>query len=132
MRIHNLTDIYREQNPTKREFTYVDKTGNIVSSRLDYFIVDQEAATHTPKSAIEPITHPSDHSEITITVDFDKIMRGPGFLKFNNSHLENEYFKKIIRNELLLLVNENKTYLVDLHKLGPEVLQGIELKLNPH
>ena len=47
----------------------MDKTGNRVSSRLDYFIVDQEAATRTTKSAIEPITHPYDHSEITITVD---------------------------------------------------------------
>ena len=79
MRTLNLTDIYREQNPTKREFTSMDKTGIRVSSRMDYFIVDQEAATHTKKSAIEPITHPFDHSKITITVDFDKIMREPGF-----------------------------------------------------
>ena len=91
MRTHNLSDIYREQNPTKREFTYKAKTGNKISSRLDYFIVDQEAAINTTKAAIEPIADPFDHSEITITVDFDKIMRGPGFWKFNNSHLENTY-----------------------------------------
>ena len=72
----------------------MDKTGTRVSSRLDYFLVDQEAATYTTKSTIEPITHPFDHSEITITVDLDKVMRGPGFWKFNSSHLENEYFKK--------------------------------------
>ena len=81
MRTNDLTDIYREQNPTKREFTYMDRTGNRVSSRLDYFIVDQEAATHTTKSTIEPIAHPFDHSEITIIVDFDKVMRSPGFWK---------------------------------------------------
>ena len=96
MRTHNLSDIYREQNPTKREFTYKAKTGNTISSRLDYFIVDQEAAINTTKAAIEPIADPFDHSEITITVDFDKIMRGPGFWKFNNSHLENTYFKQMI------------------------------------
>ena len=70
-------------------FTYKDKPGNNVSSRLDYFIVDQEAAINTTKAAIEPITDPFDPSEIKITVDFDKIMRGPGFWKLNNSHLEN-------------------------------------------
>ena len=115
----------------------MDKTGTRVSSRLDYFLVNQEAATYTTKSTIEPITHPFDHSEITITVDFDKVMRGPGFWKFNSSHLENEYFKVMIRHELLHLVNENKNEreqkdLVDLHKLNPEELQRIKLNLNPH
>ena len=137
MRTHNLVDIYREQNPTKREFTYKDKTGNNTSSRLDYFIVDQEVAINTTKADIEPITDPYDHSEITITVDFDKIMRGPGFWKLNNSHLENEYLKKMIRNELLHLVNENQTdeegkTLTDLIALSPKDLQKIGLKLNPH
>ena len=130
--------IYTEnKTQQQREFTYTDKTGTRVSSRLDYFLVDQEAATYTTKSTKEPITHPFDHSEITITVDFDKVMRGPGFWKLNNPHLENEYFKKMIRNELLHLVNENKHEReqkdqVDLHKLSPEELQGIKLKLNPH
>ena len=137
MRTHALSDVYREQNPTTTEFTYKDKTGTRVSSRLDYFLVDQEAATYTTKTTIKPITHPFDHSEITITVDFDKVMRGPGFWKFNNSHLENEYFKKMIRHELLHLVNENKKEgehknLADLHKLNPEELQGIKLNINPH
>ena len=68
MRTHNLSDIYREQNPTKREFIYKDKTGNNVSSRLDFFIVDQEVAINTTKAAIEPITDPFDHSEITMNI----------------------------------------------------------------
>ena len=58
MRTHNLSDVYREQNPTKREFTYKDNSGNNVSSRLDYFIVDQEAAINTIKATIEPIQTP--------------------------------------------------------------------------
>ena len=137
MRTHNLSDVYREQNPTKREFTYKDNSGNNVSSRLDYFIVDQEAAINTIKATIEPITDPFDHSEITITVDFDKIMRGPGFWKLNNSHLENEFFKRMIRYELLHLVNENQSddeqkSLIELDALNPEERQKVKLKLNPH
>ena len=43
----------------------------------------------------------------------------------------------MIRHEVLHLVNENKKegenkYLVDLHKLTPEELQGIKFNLNPH
>ena len=98
MRTHALSDVYREQNPTTTEFTYKDKTGANVSSRLDYFFVDQEAATYTTKTTIEPIPPPFDHLEITITIDFDKVLRGPGFWKFNNSHLESECFNKMIRH----------------------------------
>ena len=91
-------------------------------------------AINTTKADIELITDPYDHSKITITVDFDKIMRGPGFWKLNNSHLENEYFKKMIRNELLILVNKNQTdeerkTLADLIALSPKDLQKIGLKL---
>ena len=67
----------------------MDKTGNRASSRLNYFIVDQKAATHTTKSTIEPIANPIDHSAITIVLDFNRVMRGPGFWKLNNSHLKN-------------------------------------------
>ena len=41
--------------------------------------MDHETASYTTKASIEPITIPFDHSEITITVDFDKVERGPGF-----------------------------------------------------
>jgi hypothetical protein len=137
LRAHNLVDIYREQHPKGREFTYKDKTGTNTSSRLDYFIVDQEVAINTTKTEIESIADQYDHSEITMTVDFDKIMRGPGFWKSNNSHLENQYLKKMIRNELRILVHENQTdeenkTLGELLAMSPENLQKIGLRLNPH
>ena len=137
MQTHNLSDVYREQNPTKREFTYKDNSGHSVSSRLDYFIVDQEEVLNTINATIEPITDPFDHSEITITVDFDKITRGQGFWKFNNSHLENEYFKRMIRKELLDLVIENQSddeqkSIAELRALNPEERQNVKLNLNPH
>ena len=92
IRTHSLIDIYRVENPTDREYTYKDKTGTATESRLDYFLVDEETAACTTKASIEPITAPFDHSEITLIVDFDKVMRGPGFWKFNNSHLESNRF----------------------------------------
>ena len=58
--------------------------------------MDQETASYTTKTTIEPITFPFDHSEVTLTVDFDKVLKGPAFWKFNNSHLQNERFKEIV------------------------------------
>ena len=108
MRIHSLSDVYREQNPTTSEYTFKDRVGSNTHSRLDYFLVDQETASYTTKTSIEPITHPFDHSEITITLDYDTVMRGPGFWKFNNSHLESDSFKEMIRKELMDIVYEHK------------------------
>ena len=109
MRTHTLSDVYREQSPASSEYTYKDRAGSNTYSRLDYFLVDQETASFTTKASIEPITSPFDHSEITMTVDFDMVMRGPGFWKFNNSHLESDRFKEMVRMELMHLVNEHQT-----------------------
>ena len=138
IRTHSLIDIYRIENPTDREYTYKDKTGTATESRLDYFLVDEETAACTTKASIEPITTPFDHSEITMIVDFNKVMRGPGFWKFNNSHLESNRFKEIIRKQLALIVEEyqinyeEKKNLGELIRLTPQQLQEIKLVLNPH
>ena len=68
-------------------------------------------------------------------MDFDKVMRGPGFWKFNNSHLESDRFKEMIRMELMHIVYEHQINQKDLYELvgmSPQQLQEIELKLNPH
>ena len=138
MRTHSLIDIYREANPTDREYTYKDRAGTTTESRLDYFIVDQETAAYTTRTSIEPITTPFDHSEITMIVDFDKVMRGPGFWKFNNSHLESNRFKEIIRKQLAIIVeeyqadDEERKTLGELIGLTPQQLQEVKLVLNPH
>ena len=112
--------------------------GSNTHSRLDYFLVDQETASYTTKTSIEPITHPFDHSEITITLDYDTVMRGPGFWKLNNSHLESDIFKEMIRKELMDIVYEhkktggNQKEVWDLMEMSPKELQEVELNLNPH
>ena len=65
-------------------------------------------------------------------------MRGPGFWKFNNSHLESDRFKEMVRMELVHLVNEHQKRegeqkdIADLLEMSPQELQEIELNLNPH
>jgi len=71
-------------------------------------------------------------------VDFDKVTRGPGFWKFNNSHLQNDRFKEIIRIELALIVSEYQNIddeektLTELLEMAPDQLQKVKLILNPH
>ena len=138
MRTHTLSDVYREQYPTSSEYTFKDRAGSNTHSRLDYFLVDHETASYTTKTSIEPITSPFDHSEITITVDFDKVKIRPGFWTFNNSHLESNIFKEMIRTELMHIVYEHQTTegphkeVIYLIELSPQELQEIKLNLNPH
>ena len=66
------------------------------------------------------------------------VMRGQGFLKFNNSHLESNIFKEMIRTELMNIVYEHQTTegphkdAIDLMILSPQELQEIELNINQH
>ena len=71
-------------------------------------------------------------------MDFDKVMREPGFWKFNKSHQQSDRFKEIIRMELVHVVHEYQIndivqkdviYLVE---MSPQQLQEIQLRLNPH
>ena len=108
MRIHSLVDIYRELNKEAREHTYKDKTGSNQMSRIDYFIVDQETAAYTNSAKIEEITYPFDHSQITLEIDFDKVMRGPGYWKLNNSHLENQDYIKLVELVFVEIAHQNQ------------------------
>ena len=60
-------------------------------------------------------------------------MRGPGFWKFNNSHLQNYRFKEIVRMQLVEIVNEyqnnddERLDLMELLEMTPTQLQKVKL-----
>ena len=87
--VHSLIDIYRGEKLQKKEYTYLDKTGAKQPSIINYFLVDQETAAHTNNAKIKNICTPFEHSQITIEIYFDKVLRGPGYWKLNNSHIKN-------------------------------------------
>ena len=78
-----------------------------------------------------------DHTQIKIEKDFDKVMRGPGFWKLNNSHLKNNDFIRMIKMGLVKIVydyQENLHHpktLGELADLTPLELQLITTTLNP-
>ena len=63
---------------------------------------------------------------------------GPGFWKLNNSHLQSERFKEIVRLELVKIVHKYQTNdteqkeLIELLELSPQQLQELKIRLNPH
>ena len=138
MRLHSLIDIYRDTNKDSNTYTYKDKTGAPYQmSRIDYFLVDQETGAYTTKAKIEEICHPFDHSQITLEVDFYKVMRGPGFWKFNNYHLENPKYIILVKLTIVEIVNqyqqdtEHPKTEDELSEVRPEELQNVHTTLKP-
>ena len=87
-----LKDIWRHQNPEKKEFTFYSNVGT--GSRLDRFYVTRTLTTNVIESKID-FAH-SGHSKITIKIDLSEIERGPGIWKINNSYLKDpEYIEQI-------------------------------------
>ena len=87
----NLQDIWRIQNPTKHQFTWARVKLKPTMSRLDYFLISDGLASHCNNCKI---THGyrSDHSVVQLKLNFQKMPKGPGVWKFNNTLLNNKFF----------------------------------------
>ena len=59
----HLKDIWKQQNPDKKEFTFYSNVGT--GSRLDKFYVTNDLTTNVIESKIQHFAH-SDHNKVTI------------------------------------------------------------------
>ena len=90
-----LKDIWRYQNPDKKEFTFYSNVGT--GSRLDKFYLTKDLTPNVIESKIQNFAH-SDHDKVNIKLDLSEIERGPGLWKINNSYLHDpDYVKEITR-----------------------------------
>ena len=94
---NNLTDIWRVQHPNTYKYTWHSNTRPVIFSRLDYFLITNNLANYISKSEIKS-GYNTDHSIITLNIDFVKIDKGPGVFKINNSILLHQEYQNIIRN----------------------------------
>ena len=104
--IHELTDIWRLKHPDKRHFTWHSNNRPPIFSRLDYFLISNNIINNTIKTYIKN-SYRTDHSLITISLNFDKIERGPGYFKLNNSLLLDKDYQNIIKTSISDTVNYN-------------------------
>ena len=102
---YDLLDIYRELHPTGSDKTCrawnkarrkADK-----EARLNYFIVDTGLASFVQLVGVSaPFTSSFDHRPVILNVDFNKVDRGPGYWKFNNSRLEEPEFLTKVKEQI--------------------------------
>ena len=91
-----LSDVYRLNNPSTRMYTHFDKQFK-TSTRLDFFLVD-DRLINLP-TCVSNITHgfSTDHSYVTLSIGGTPLKHGPGYWKFNNSHLSSEEFTQSVK-----------------------------------
>ena len=141
---NGFDDIFRVSYPTKRDYTWLNKSGP-QKARLDYFL---------SSSALRPFItnlkshHPfkSDHRIIELSIDFSKFKAGKGVWRHNDSFLSNiEYVNRInhvISTTLCKYVERdgftnffqeaNDAELFNFHALSPEQKNNFSYKIDPN
>ena len=128
----NLYDVWREENLEKKLFTWKRKIQprGIQMGRLDFFLISQTLINYSSNESILP-GYRSDHSIISLTLQFSKIPRTKTFWKFNSSLLSNPNFIKEIKN---VFSNVKKQYAAspyNLEKIDEVDNSNFETTINP-
>ena len=104
--INELTDIWRLQHPDKKQFTWHSNNRPPIFSRLDYFLISNNIVNNTKHTFIKT-SYKTDHSLITLSLNFNKANRGPGYFKLNNSLLLDKEYQNIIKTSIADTVTFN-------------------------
>ena len=100
----SLYDPWRANNVNVHRYTW-RKSKPLKQARLDFFLVSENMEQTIINTKIEP-SYRSDHSVISIQIEFTKIEKGRGFWKFNNSLLQDPQFVKEIKKIIQETVDE--------------------------
>ena len=99
-----LTDIWRENNPECKRFTW-RKTSPLKQSRLDFFLLSDYLIWHFEDTDILP-GYRSDHSMITLRLKFRNVIKPNTFWKFNCSLLKDKQYVDEINKEIINVTTE--------------------------
>ena len=97
MEEYELIDIWRELNPESKTYTW-HKFRDNKQARLDFFLISSSLVPFVEKADIHPGTF-SDHSVVSLDIDFSKFNRGRGFWKFNSSLIKNKEYVDLIKKK---------------------------------
>ena len=109
MEKHNLIDIWRKANPSKKNYTWF-RTNPTKAARLDYFIISPTLLDIYADSFIL-FKYRSDHCKIGLTLHLDKNLKGKGLWKLNAELLKND--------ELIQKIEEGIQLMVEIHACTP-------------
>ena len=105
MDTEELVDVWRAQHPNTKRFTWQTKHRPFQKARLDFFLVTPDIHSRLLSSDIVA-GYRTDHSMITISLDFGLFERGKGFWKFNVSLLQDENYVKLVKNCILSVIQQ--------------------------
>ena len=94
---NNLYDVWREQHPHDREFTWRRvRLNKLIQSRIDKILAASSIRHSVSHSSIVPFSM-SDHDLVLVRFDLSRVTRGEGTWKFNRQLLKNAEFCEDIR-----------------------------------
>ena len=131
----DLLDIWRIENENVKTYSWFkrDRINGPKCARLDFFLISESLYPYVKKASIEPAIL-TDHSMITLSLDFTGFNRGRGFWKFNNSLLKDQVYVDIIKWTIKDVTRQySMQQFPDLfwEELDPLILQNLELSINP-
>ena len=141
---YNLVDIWRELHPDEKKYTW-QKYNENKQSRLDFFLISSSLLPFVQKAEIVS-GFCSDHSGITLELDFSKFKRGRGFWKFNSSLLKDSIYVDKVKSTIkrvvaqYAIIEEDENFYTNateqiIQKFytssTPETLQSVNLKIDP-
>ena len=109
----SLVDVWRERHKDERNFLWTGRDPRdpslFIRTRIDYFFICKPANQCVTATDIQLYPH-SDHDCLTLTIDFERIERGPGYWHFNNELLEDGFFQEEIERFLSNWVEEFENF----------------------
>ena len=102
MEKHNLIDIWRKANPSKKKYTWF-RTNPTKAARLDYFIISSSLLDIYADSSIF-FKYRSDHCKIGLSLHMDINLKGKGLWKLNAELFKNDELIQQIEEGILLMV----------------------------
>ena len=107
MEKYNLRDIWRDLNPETKTYTWT-KREPMKMARLDFFLISEHLSPFVVKSQISP-GFKSDHSIVSLEIDFSKVQLGRGFFKFNNSLLHDQDYVNLVKQTVKNVTRQYST-----------------------
>ena len=103
----DLCDVFRLLNPEQKLFTWHSNNNPPIFCRLDYFLLSSSALNSVVKYQIKN-GYNSDHSVVSMTLNFIQNDKGPGYFKLNNSLLLDTEYQNKIRTSIQEIVSFNE------------------------
>ena len=101
---NSWTDVWRHLNPEATQYTWLRRKP-ITGSRIDLILTQEGSIDFVNECEIWP-AYLSDHSPVCIEIKLVKTMRGKGYWKLNNVHLESlEYVEEV--NSMIADIKQN-------------------------